>query len=331
MNSNTTFTDVFRSSILLRIIFIMGSIILICGIIMHYIEPKIFPTFFDGIWWAVVTIFTVGYGDYVPSSLIGRIFAIVLILAGTGLGAYYMVSFATELINQQYARVKGENTLSYKNHIIIVGWNERTKNIILQMQKLDPHKKIVLVDETLPNVPREFYSLPFVKGCPYEDETLQKANVSQAHTILITADQEKSEHAADTHSILTILTAKGMNPDLYCIVEMVTSEQIENARRAGADEVVQANKLSSYVLTTSMLFPSISKIFLEICNQLNTTKIQLSDVVQELDGRTFRECNQHLLEQDMIVLGVKREGQDFINPPHPFVVTKSDKLIVLKR
>ncbi|MBO9130633.1 NAD-binding protein [Bacillus sp. 165] len=308
----------------------MGSVVTLCGIIMHYMEPKVFPTFFDGIWWAIVTIFTIGYGDYVPLSFGGKIFAIIMILAGTGLGSYYMISFATQLVNQQYSKIKGEKAFSFTDHIIIVGWNERTRNIVLQMQHLNSAHKLILVDETLPNVPRAFAYLPFIKGSPHQDATFEKANIAHASTILITADQEKNESTADTHSILTILTAKGINPNLYCIVEMTTSEQVENAKRAGADEIVQTNQITGHILTTSLLFPTISTTFLEIYNQLSTTKIQLVDVSDSMDGRLFRDCSQQLLEQHMIVIGVKKNGQNLINPPHPFTVSSTDKFIVLK-
>ena len=38
-----------------------------------FLEPETFPTIFDGIWWAIITASTVGYGDYVPHSVLGRL------------------------------------------------------------------------------------------------------------------------------------------------------------------------------------------------------------------------------------------------------------------
>ncbi|OUR66348.1 ion transporter, partial [Bermanella sp. 47_1433_sub80_T6] len=48
----------------------------------------------DGIWWAWVTVTTVGYGDIVPVSTAGRIFGALLILMGIGLFTMLTASFA---------------------------------------------------------------------------------------------------------------------------------------------------------------------------------------------------------------------------------------------
>ena len=59
-------------------------IIVAAGTLMSLIDPNV-HTPFDGIWWAWVTVTTVGYGDIVPGSDAGRIFGAFLILLGIGL------------------------------------------------------------------------------------------------------------------------------------------------------------------------------------------------------------------------------------------------------
>ena len=74
-------------------------IIVISGVLISVIDPA-FNTPFEGIWWAWVTISTVGYGDYVPVSMAGRIFAIVLILLGMGLFALLTAQISAALIGR---------------------------------------------------------------------------------------------------------------------------------------------------------------------------------------------------------------------------------------
>lgn len=59
-------------------------VVFISGYIIASIDPQI-KNPADGIWWAIVTITGVGYGDIVPSSTEGRAFATLLILTGVGL------------------------------------------------------------------------------------------------------------------------------------------------------------------------------------------------------------------------------------------------------
>ena len=54
------------------------------GFLMHWIDDESFPTVGTGIWWAVVTFCTVGYGDVVPTDSLGRVVAgVVMVFAIT--------------------------------------------------------------------------------------------------------------------------------------------------------------------------------------------------------------------------------------------------------
>jgi voltage-gated potassium channel len=68
-------------------------LIVIAGTIMSVIDPNVHSPA-DGIWWAWVTVTTVGYGDIVPASNAGRLFGAFLILLGIGLFTMLTASFA---------------------------------------------------------------------------------------------------------------------------------------------------------------------------------------------------------------------------------------------
>ena len=50
----------------------------------HGVQPDVFGSVYDGLWWAVVTLTTVGYGDIQPVTAGGRILATVAMFAGIG-------------------------------------------------------------------------------------------------------------------------------------------------------------------------------------------------------------------------------------------------------
>jgi voltage-gated potassium channel len=52
------------------------------GIIAHFIDKRDFPTIEDGIWWSIVTLATVGYGDIVPHTTWGRVLGSIVIIFG---------------------------------------------------------------------------------------------------------------------------------------------------------------------------------------------------------------------------------------------------------
>ena len=79
-------------------------IVIMSGTLMAVIDPNI-ATPLDGIWWAWVTITTVGYGDIVPGSTVGRLFGSALILLGIGLFSMLTASFSAFFLSQQEEKI----------------------------------------------------------------------------------------------------------------------------------------------------------------------------------------------------------------------------------
>jgi voltage-gated potassium channel len=60
------------------------SITVIAGLLMTVIDHRNFPSLGSGLWWAVQTVTTVGYGDRVPTSVGGQLLAALVMLLGIG-------------------------------------------------------------------------------------------------------------------------------------------------------------------------------------------------------------------------------------------------------
>lgn len=235
-----------RLPLLIRLFIFASLFIGFFGSTIHFVEPDRFPTIFDGIWWAIVTTSTIGYGDYVPSTIKGRLIAICLVILGAGFVSTYFITLTTTIFHKQNAIIRGTLEVKEKNHLIIVGWNERTKKIIDGIAKEKQKKKIVLIDATLTKSPFiNNEQLFFIRGNASSDWVWKMANVYEAKCALLTADPNKSEIEADMNTIISIIALKGVAPQVYCIAEILTDDQFMNAKRAGADEIIQTNGLAS--------------------------------------------------------------------------------------
>ena len=60
------------------------TITVVSGALMTFADHKHFPSIGSGLWWAVQTVTTVGYGDHVPETTIGQLVATVVMLFGIG-------------------------------------------------------------------------------------------------------------------------------------------------------------------------------------------------------------------------------------------------------
>lgn len=323
-------TKFFRLPIIVRILLLASLMMIIFGYIIHLIEPNNFPTVFEGIWWACVTAATIGYGDYAPETYAGRITGIILMIVGIAIVSSYFVNLSKATISMQAAFIEGKLNFKGNQHMILIGWNERSKEMIASIYNKDPLRKVVLIDETLDVIPTEYKNVHFIKGRANQDEILIKANIHDAKCAVITADQHKSEQFADMNTITTLLAIKGMNPTIRCIAEILTSKQVQNARRAGADEIIQSNILASSLILNSLSSPSTMASMINLIGHSdNHNLITSAPVTNELVGVSFYKACIQFFNQNMILVGIKRGEKSFINPPRDFVVKKDDLAIVI--
>lgn len=91
-------------------------LILISGTIMAAIDPA-FENPAEGIWWALVTITTVGYGDFTPVSIPGRLFASVLIIAGVVLFSLITANLAAYFVEREVERDVQEEAIEEEQHL----------------------------------------------------------------------------------------------------------------------------------------------------------------------------------------------------------------------
>lgn len=130
---------------LMSSVFIILVLMLAASLCMYSIEheaqPEVFTNAFSGIWWAVSTLLTVGYGDIYPITPLGRTFSIVITFLGVG-----MVAIPTGIISagfvDQYSRIK---------HMSEYGRENDVHFIKIRLDEDDRMTGLMLKDTDLPN------------------------------------------------------------------------------------------------------------------------------------------------------------------------------------
>jgi voltage-gated potassium channel len=234
-----------RLPMLIRVGLILLIILITSALLAHFYERKTFPTIFEGFYWAVITAGTVGFGDIAPKTNAVRILAIFLVFLGGAFLAYLTAHFASAVVKNENRFFEGKNMYKNEDHIIIVGWNERSRNTLKSLLNEVTAYHLVLIDHSLKENPLYQNGLHYIQGKPYEDITLMKANITKARLVLITADSNLKEQEADMNTILSILTARGLNKNILIHAEILTKEQTINAKRAGADFIIHTSNLAS--------------------------------------------------------------------------------------
>ncbi len=96
-----------RRALVGAMILMMGTAVF-SGTVMHVIEghaqPKQFGTIPDAMWWSLATLTTIGYGDSVPITPLGKMFGSVVMICGLGLFALPIGIVATAFVNEIHRR-----------------------------------------------------------------------------------------------------------------------------------------------------------------------------------------------------------------------------------
>lgn len=101
--------DLLRSPAFIFITFLGNSLIAMFAWLFYFLEKDINPNlngFIDALWWSFSTATTVGYGDIIPITVVGKIVGILLMLLGTAYFAIYTAFFAQVFFKDAFSNWK---------------------------------------------------------------------------------------------------------------------------------------------------------------------------------------------------------------------------------
>lgn len=296
------------------------------------VEPDI--SLLNGIWWSIVTLTTVGYGDISPTSTAGRIIAVVIMFFGIGLLGMLSATLATVLISKRLRENKGMNAYTCKDHIILCEWSHKTRAVIKELRAAPSteERPLVLIAD-LEEKPLDDPDLFFIKGSVNE-ENLKKANLEAAATVVVFGDERLDATSRDAKVVLTTLTIESLCPDVYTVVEVVDEANARHCKRANADEIIIGSELSSHLLASASVNHGISKIVSELLSTQYGNELYRIPLPDALEGLPFMEVLARMKkDHQSIVLGVQKgaNGELVANPPADHPLQRGDCLIVIAR
>ena len=286
----------------------------------------------DGLWWSVVTLTTVGFGDIFPVTLGGRLVGIVLMFFGIGVLGMFTATIAGMFVEERMRKDRGMDSYDGKRHIILCGWNGRMKEILddLRADARSSDADIVLVAD-IDAKPVADDQLHFVHG-DVTEENLKRAGIDAAATVVIVGDRSLDYSARDARTVLSTLTVKSLNPKVYAIVELATEANVRHCERAKADEIVVGAELCSRVMSTAAHDHGISKVLRELLSASEGQDLVTELVPSRLAGRPFFDVLSALKrDHGKIAVAIQRQGNGAIetNPGADAVVSAADRLVVI--
>ena len=267
-------------------------------------------TYQESLWWAFVTLTTVGYGDRVPETDVGRIVGVVLALSGVVLAALLAGRVASVFVDRNLKESRGmTDTSSLTGHFVICGWKTGVGTLIQDVLAVDPSftaGNIVLVTNAEPEEVEALRSQPsleelaYVKGDHLEEAALERANISRARRILILADDtgRYSPAEVDARTVMTVVTVNSLAPEAYVCAELLDPKFRDHLETTGADEIILTQHSSRALLANASVGTGISGIFYSLMTGKSGTGLVTQSFSGEFVGKTFDELRAHYSERD---------------------------------
>ena len=295
-------------------------VMLFGGFILQSLETGEITEGENPFWWAIVTMTTVGYGDFAPSTPEGRIFAVLVMFAGISLTAMFTAVISSIFVAKRIREEKGLENVNIKDHIILCGWNRNADKIIDSIQYLSDGSRMDLVlindldEEEVARLKTRYRSirLHFVAGDYNSEQILQRANLEEADTIMIIpSDLNDTVHNPDEKTILATLTIKGLDPNIRLVAYLHSRENLTHIKRANADEVVISDDFGAYMMASHVMDPGIPQTMNNLLDNVSTNRFKRVDIPNEFVGKSFNDLFEHFRQKNgSILVGLFSEEEN---------------------
>lgn len=296
----------------------------------------------DALWWAIVTITTVGYGDVTPVTWVGRVIG-----GGLMIGGMFMLSLFAGIVGHSLLnavliiREERFRMSRYIDHIVVCGFE--AGNIMLLdaiAGEFNLEKNVVLVmakGERPASVPA---GMIWVTGDSTKESELDKTRLSYARAVVCAAERSVSPQHADAATILTLFTIRAYlakdpvttkrERPVHLVAEILDPENVAHARAAGADEVIETHRVGASLLSHSVAHPGTAQVSSQIA-LLGGNNLFVMDASRVCgETMTFADLGAKLKrEANVVLLGVRDQQKEYINPPADFQIKPTQRVVYL--
>ncbi|MDQ7042146.1 MAG: ion transporter [Sulfurimonas sp.] len=308
-------------------------VVFVSSVLMYVMEANNenspINTLFDSLYWSIVTISTVGYGDVTPATDAGRFVAILVITAGIAVLAFttsLVVSAFTDKLDEIKEVKTIENLSNLKEFYLICGYESVAKELCKKLES-SSHNIIVLDDDiTRVNSAKQdgLTALHYSPGKISSYKNLGIDIKKQVKAVLCLYED-------DVENVYTALTVRSFDKEIFMLSLLINDSNRKKLEFAGINHLVYPQELVAMITKEFIGKP----VAFEVVHAMrsSTSHIKIDELAITLrvyeNFKTVGELGNEMYR--VIVLGLYKHDEDkfLFNPPKNTAIELGDYIIAI--
>ncbi len=299
-------------------------------------------TFFDGLYWSLITLTTVGYGDITPQTTEGRVITMILVICGVAVMAF-ITSIIVSSFNEKMEELR-ENSVFAElekkkaKHTILCGFG-RMGSVVADYLK-EEKKHFVIIESEPINVARaKRAGYLVIEGSAENSDLLKSAGIKEHAEMILCLTGN------DVVNVYITLTARYLNPDIDIISRANQKDSVKKLQQAGANHTVAPFKVVGLIAAEFIGQPVAFEAIHDILSGKNDISLETVTVKNKsiLDGLQIGDINflANKLELFGVITTTKRNkkcvnkpfifkyNHFYFNPNNDFMLQAGDIILVI--
>ena len=318
---------------LFTLLFLLVFIVFSAGIAIYVFEERAnenINSLFDALYWALITISSVGYGDISPVTTEGRVVSMLIIIAGIA-----MISFVTSVIvssfSEKLTELKDNRLIDDVNKhdefTIICGYGQMSK-MFLQNYAHEYGKRYIIIDKDKTKTNRAIKDgYQAIREDASSHELMERFNMKYAKITLLVLTK------SDIENVYITLNAKALSRNIKVLTRATNDRSANKCKLAGADHVILPNMLANKMLIIAITQPVMYRAVYAILTGKHLAQIGEISLYthQKLLGK--RVVDIEFKEHRLLFIGLesKKEGRFIFNPSRERLIEEDDILLIMGR
>ena len=269
-------------------------------------------TLWDSVWYSIISVTTIGYGDFSAETVAARLGTLVFIIF-IGLAAFTTsVGIIVEwVVDLRQKERNGMGKATSKGHLIIVNFpNESRIRQIVDEFCIDHRHRgrdVVIITNEIEQLPFDLNNVSFIRGSPLEQDSYERADIAHASQAIILSTSY-DDPRSDSFVASAAFVAHRNNPDISIVAEVLDPKHDVLFELASEVSLVYTLKMANNMLVQEAQDPGVHALAQAITSNEMEGTLASTVAVSPPPGMSYVDAAKALLDEDVNLVGVVRDG-----------------------